>query len=160
MRTEPRAVTSRSYQRWRKMFKDNIKPDQIERKWHLVDAENKVLGRLASKVTEILRGKHRPYYSPQWDMGDHVVVVNAEKVLLTGKKDENKTYIRHSGYAGGLKEIPVDKLRKSQPEQLIIHAVKGMLPKNRLAGEVIKKLHVYAGPQHPHQAQQPDDLPV
>lgn len=134
------------------------KPSQIEREWYLVDAQGQILGRLASKIAKVLQGKHRPYYTPHWDMGDYVVVINAAEVWLTGRKEEQKTYFRHSGYPGGLKEENVAKLRERKPEELIRRAVRGMLPKNRLSKEMIKKLYLYAGDQHPHEAQKPKEL--
>lgn len=134
------------------------KPEEITRDWFFVDADGKILGRLASEVAKILRGKHQPYYTPHWDLGDHVIVVNAKKVILTGQKEDAKIYYRHSGYPGGLKQETAAKLRERKPEELIYRAVRGMLPKNRLSREVIKKLHVYAGSEHPHGAQQPRRL--
>lgn len=134
------------------------KPDDIERQWYVVDAEGQTLGRLATKIATILRGKHKPTYTPHLDTGDFVIVVNAEKVNLTGRKWEQKKYYRHSGYPGGLKEITYDKLVQRNPEFIIEKAVKGMIPHNKLGRQVIKKLKVYAGPEHPHQAQQPEKL--
>ncbi len=130
-------------------------PAEIERKWYLVDANGKVLGRLASQIAQILKGKGKSLYAPGIDAGDHVVVINADKVILTGNKEQKKMYYRHSGYPGGLKEIPYLKLKQSRPEEIIIHAVRGMLPHNRLGRAMIKKLHVYAGSEHPHAAQRP-----
>lgn len=127
-------------------------------KWIIVDAEGMVLGRLASQVAARIRGKHNPMYTPHADTGDWVIVINADKIVLTGKKWENKTYYRHSGYVGGIKSITAEKLREKKPEDLVYIAVKGMLPKNRLGRDLIKKLHVYAGDQHPHAAQQPEAL--
>ncbi|HHJ52245.1 MAG TPA: 50S ribosomal protein L13 [Caldithrix abyssi] len=128
------------------------------RRWYLVDAEGKTLGRVASQIAHILRGKHKPIYSPHQDAGDFVVVVNAEKVKLTGKKLEQKTYFRHSGYIGGVTVTPVALMLQRHPERVIEHAVKGMLPKNALGRKMFKKLKVYAGPEHPHKAQQPEVL--
>lgn len=142
------------------MLKTVPKPQEIEREWLLTDAEDRTLGRLSSKIAKILQGKHRPYYTPHWDMGDHVVVINAEKINLTGRKEEQKSYYRHSSYPGGLKKETAAKLRERKPEELILRAVKGMLPKNRLAKEMFKKLHVYAGTQHPHEAQKPKELVI
>lgn len=142
------------------MLKTVPKPQKIEREWLLTDAEDRTLGRLSSKIAKILQGKHRPYYTPHWDMGDHVVVINAEKINLTGRKEEQKSYYRHSSYPGGLKKETAAKLRERKPEELILRAVKGMLPKNRLAKEMFKKLHVYAGTQHPHEAQKPKELVI
>jgi len=131
------------------------KESLTEPKWWLVDAEGKVLGRLASEVANVLRGKNKPIFTPHVDTGDFVVVVNAEKVKLTGNKWSQKMYHRHSGYIGGLKSVSAEDLLRKKPEALIQHAVKGMLPKNRLGRKMIKKLKVYAGQEHPHEAQQP-----
>jgi len=127
-------------------------------KWYVIDAENAVLGRLATQVATHLRGKHNPAFTPHVDTGDWVVVINAEKVLLTGRKWDQKFYHRHSGYIGGLTSISARKLREKRPEDLIRFAVKGMLPKNRLGRKLVKKLKVYAGNEHPHTAQQPETL--
>ena len=134
------------------------KADDIERRWWVVDAEGRALGRLASEVAKILRGKHKPMYTPHLDTGDHVVVVNAEKVRLTGDKAEQKTYFRHSGWMGGEKEISFERLIRTYPERVIQLAVKGMLPKNNLGRQMGKKLRVYAGSEHPHESQQPEPL--
>ncbi len=134
------------------------KPQDIERKWYVVDATDQPLGRVASEVAKVLRGKHKPTFTPHMDTGDFVIVVNAEKVKLTGKKWDKKMYYRHTGYPGGLKEMNYDKLRAKAPEMIIELAVKGMLPKNTLGRAQLKKLKVYAGSEHPHQAQQPEDL--
>lgn len=128
------------------------------RKWYLVDATDRTLGRLASQVASRLRGKHQPNFTPHSDTGDFIVVINADKVKLTGRKWEHKTYYRHSGYMGGLKSITARKLREKRPEDLVRNAVWGMLPKNRLGRKLYKKLKVYAGPDHPHEAQQPQPL--
>ena len=136
------------------------KKDEITRKWYVVDADGQVLGRLASKLAAVLRGKHKPQYTPFLDMGDHIVVVNAEKIVLTGNKLENKVYYRHSGYPGGLKETTCKKLLETHPERVIMMAVKGMLPHNALGRAMLKKLRVYAGPDHEHQAQEPEPLTV
>jgi large subunit ribosomal protein L13 len=136
------------------------KATEIDRKWWVVDAEGKVLGRLASEVAQVLRGKHKPMFTPHLDTGDYVVVVNAEKVRLTGKKAEQKTYFRHSGYMGGDKHIPFERMLAEHPERVIELAVKGMLPKNNLGRLIRKKLKVYAGPEHPHEAQQPENLEI
>ncbi len=136
------------------------KKGEIVSKWYVVDAEGQVLGRLATKVATILRGKHKPQYTPFLDLGDHVVVVNAARVVLTGNKLENKVYHRHSGYPGGLKETTCRKLMETHPERVITMAVKGMLPHNALGRAMLKKLRVYAGPDHEHQAQQPEPLTV
>lgn len=130
-----------------------------ERKWYLIDAEDKVLGRLASQVATILRGKHKPSYSRHLDMGDHIIVVNADKIRITGRKMEKKRYTRYSGYPGGLSVETLDSVMASHPERVFIHAVKGMLPKNRLGRRMIKKLKVYSGSEHQHQAQKPEELP-
>jgi large subunit ribosomal protein L13 len=136
------------------------KVTEIQRRWHVVDAEGKVLGRLASEVAQILRGKHKPMYSPHLDVGDFVIVVNAEKVRLTGKKADNKTYFRHSGYMGGERLIPFREMQERHPERVIDLAVKGMLPKNNLGRLMRRKLKVYPGPDHPHVAQQPEVLEI
>ena len=127
-------------------------------KWYVVDAKDAVLGRLASAVAARLRGKHNPLFTPHADTGDWVVVINAEKITLTGRKWDNKVYYRHSGYIGGLKQITAKKLLEKNPEDLVRFAVKGMLPKNRLGRKLFKKLKVYAGDAHPHAAQQPESL--
>ncbi len=132
--------------------------DKIERKWYVVDAEGMVLGRLASEVARRLRGKHKPTFCTFMDNGDFVVVINAEKVRLTGKKWDDKIYYRHSGYMGGLKATTAREMREKKPEEIIRKAVKGMLPKNRLGRKQLKKLKVYAGGEHPHAAQQPEPL--
>lgn len=134
------------------------KPEQVERKWYLVDASDKTLGRLATKVADILRGKHKPSFTPHIDTGDFVIIINAEKIKLTGKKWDQKKYYRHSGYPGGIKETTYKDLVKKKPELIIEKAVKGMIPHNKLGRQVIKKLKVYAGSEHPHQAQQPEEL--
>jgi len=131
------------------------KKEDIHHKWFLIDAENKVLGRLASEVAMRLRGKNNPSFVPYADTGDFVVVVNAEKVVLTGKKMDQKIYYRHSGFVGGLKSITAKKLKEKRPEELLRQAVKGMLPKNSLGRKLNKKLKVYVGSAHPHEAQQP-----
>jgi large subunit ribosomal protein L13 len=131
------------------------KKDEITRGWSLIDAEGKVLGRLASEVAQKLRGKNNPQFVPFADTGDFVVVVNAEKILLTGRKLDQKVYYRHTGYIGGLKSITAKKLKEKRPEELIRRAVKGMLPKNSLGRKLNKKLKVYVGAKHPHEAQQP-----
>lgn len=134
------------------------KAAEIEREWYVVDAAGKTLGRLATRIATILRGKHKPLFSPHLDVGDYVIVVNAEKVVLTGRKREQKMYYRHSGYMGGLTEIPFERMIATFPERVIQRAVRGMLPHNRLGRAILKKLKVYAGPEHPHQAQQPKPL--
>lgn len=134
------------------------KIDVNRRKWHVVDAEGKVLGRLAVQLANLLRGRTKPIYTPHLDAGDFVVVVNAEKVVLTGKKETGKRYMTYSGWKGGEKYRTVAQVRARHPERLILHAVKGMLPKNRLASRLLTKLKVYKGPDHPHRAQQPEPL--
>jgi large subunit ribosomal protein L13 len=143
-----------------KKYTPSAKASDNPGKWYVVDADGAVLGRLASTVASHLRGKHNPYFTPHVDCGDWVVVINAEKVALTGRKWQQKTYYRHSGYIGGLKEITAEKLLEKKPEDLVRFAVKGMLPKNRLGRELFKKLKVYSGGQHPHEAQQPEALQV
>jgi large subunit ribosomal protein L13 len=125
------------------------------REWHVIDAEEAVLGRIASKAAKILMGKHKPTYTPFLDCGDHVIVVNAAKVKLTGNKEEQKLYRRHSGYPGGLTETQARKVRVSRPTRMVEEAVQGMLPKSKLGKQMYRKLQVYAGPKHPHQAQKP-----
>jgi large subunit ribosomal protein L13 len=132
----------------------------IQRRWWIVDAEGKVLGRLASRIAGILRGKHKPIFTPHLDTGDYVVVINAEKVRLTGSKAEQKTYFRHTGYMGGERFIPFRRMLEKHPERVIELAVKGMLPKNRLGRQMRRKLRVYAGPAHPHEGQQPQPLEI
>jgi len=134
------------------------KAEQIQRKWYIVDAEGKPLGRLASEVAKILRGKNKPTFTPHVDTGDHVIVLNAEKVLLTGKKLEQKMYRYHTGFPGGLKEIKYKHLMEKRPEKAIELAVKGMLPKNSLGRAMFRKLNVYKGTEHEHQAQKPEVL--
>lgn len=130
-----------------------LKAREIEPRWHVVDAEGRPLGRLASQVAALLRGKHRPTYTPHMDNGDFVVVVNASKVKVTGRKLEQKTYYHHSGYPGGLKETSLERMLERHPARVIEHAVKGMLPHNRLGRRLLRHLKVYAGPDHPHEAQ-------
>jgi large subunit ribosomal protein L13 len=127
----------------------------IERQWHLIDAEEAVLGRIASTAAKILMGKHKPTYTPFLDTGDHVIVVNAAKVRLTGNKEEQKLYRRHSGYPGGLTETQARKVRATRPTRMVEEAVQGMLPKSKLGKQMYRKLQVYAGPTHPHHAQKP-----
>lgn len=132
------------------------KPQEVERKWYVIDADGKNLGRLASEVASILRGKKKPTYTPHVDCGDYVIVINAEKVEVTGKKRQEKIYKRHTGYPGGLREISFEKLQAKKPTEIIEHAVKGMLPNGALGRQMYKKLHVYAGPEHNHAAQKPE----
>ena len=134
------------------------KSAEVERKWYVVDAEGKTLGRLASEIAMVLRGKRKPTYTPHVDCGDYVIVINAEKVEVTGKKRKEKIYKRHTGYPGGLREVTFEKLQARKPEEIIRHAVKGMLPDGRLGRQMFKKLKVYAGPQHEHAAQKPEEL--
>ena len=136
------------------------KESEIQRKWFVVDAEGQVLGRLATRVATILRGKHKTTFSPHLDVGDHVVVINAEKVQLTGRKLKNKQYRWHTGYIGGLKEVSAETMLRTHPDRVIEWAVEGMLPKNRLGRAMAKKLKVYRGAEHPHEAQQPQPLEV
>ena len=136
------------------------KKEEVTRDWFLVDADSKVLGRMATEIANILRGKKKPIYTPSVDTGDFVVVVNAEKIQLTGNKLADKMYHSHSGFPGGLKSITAGKLIEKKPEDLIRKAVKGMLPKNKLARHMLKKLKVYAGSAHPHEAQQPKTLDI
>lgn len=132
------------------------KPLEVERKWYLIDASGQTLGRLATEVATILRGKHKPTYTPHVDTGDYVIIINAEKIVLTGKKLDQKMYRRHSGYPGGLKEMTYRNLLNKRPERAIETAIKGMLPHNRLGRKMFTKLKVYKGSEHPHQAQQPE----
>lgn len=136
------------------------KKDTLDKnkKWYVVDAEDKILGRLATEIAVILRGKNKPTYSPHMDMGDHVIVINAEKIKVTGKKMTQKKYYRHTGYVGHLRETSLEEMLQKHPERVIYKAVKGMMPKNKLSRKMIKKLRVYAGSKHPHQAQQPEVL--
>ena len=132
----------------------------VDRKWYVVDAEGKTLGRLASEVASVLRGKNKPIYTPHVDCGDYVIVINAEKVEVTGKKRKEKIYKRHTGYPGGLREVTFEKLQARKPEEIIKHAVKGMLPDGKLGRQMFKKLKVYAGPAHAHAAQKPETLEI
>ncbi len=136
----------------------SAKPAEIEHRWYVVDATDQVLGRLATRLATVLRGKHKPIYTPHLDTGDHVLIVNAEKVHLTGKKASQKTYYRHTGYPGGLKATPIRRVLRDHPERVVEKAVWGMMPKGKLGRSMYKKLKVYAGPDHPHQAQQPQRI--
>jgi len=127
-----------------------LKAKDIRRGWHLLDAEGQILGRLSTKIATLLQGKNKTYYVPYLDCGDYVVVVNAKEILVTGRKEKAKIYYRHSGYPGGLREETLEKLRARKPEEIIIHAVRGMLPKNKLASQMIKKLFVFSGEEHPY----------
>lgn len=133
-------------------------PSDIERDWYVADASNRVVGRLASEIARVLRGKHKPTYTPHMDTGDHVVVVNADEVRFTGRKEQDKDYLNYSGYPGGDHTESPEEVREDRPEKIIKRAVKGMLPEGPLARKMFKKLRVYAGPEHPHEAQQPEPL--
>ncbi|MDX9786966.1 MAG: 50S ribosomal protein L13 [Desulfobacterales bacterium] len=143
-----------------KKYTYSAKDSDNQGKWLVVDAKDAVLGRLATAIASRLRGKHNPMYTPHADTGDSVIVVNAEKIVMTGRKLEQKNYYRHSGYMGGLKTITAKKLIEKRPEDVIRFAVKGMLPKNKLGRRLYKKLHVYAGENHPHTAQQPEAVTI
>ncbi len=136
------------------------KENEIERAWWIVDAEGHRLGRLATRLAHVLRGKHKPSFTPHLDVGDHIVVINAEKIVLSGKKADQKTYFRHSGYMGGEQHIPFKRMLERHPERVIELAVKGMLPKNTLGRHMRRKLKVYAGSEHPHQGQKPEPLKI
>jgi large subunit ribosomal protein L13 len=135
-------------------------PENRERDWLVVDASGQTLGRLATRIADTLRGKHKPEYTPHCDVGDFVVVINAEQIVVTGKKREEKLYYRHSGYPGGLRSRTFNEMMERRPEEIIRLAVKGMLPRNRLARQQLRKLKVYAGPDHPHAAQQPKPMEI
>ena len=130
----------------------------VEREWLLVDAAGQTVGRLASRVARVLRGKHKPSYTPHVDTGDYVVIVNADQVVFNGAKETDKVYLRHSGYPGGQKATTPERVRATHPERILEHAIKGMLPKTKLGRAMYRKLHVYAGPEHPHAAQQPKEF--
>ena len=136
------------------------KMSEVKKGWFVIDARNKILGRLATKVATILMGKNKPLFTPHLDVGDYVIVVNAQKVILSGKKQNTKTYYRYSGYPGGLKSVTFSKYLQEKPEELFIHAVKGMLPHNRLGRKMLSKLFVYRSDKHPHQAQKPEVLKI
>lgn len=136
------------------------KPQEVEKKWYILDAENKVLGRIATVIADKLRGKGKPIFAPHMDCGDFVIVINAEKIKLTGNKEEKKVYSKHSGYPGGYREIKAGRLLELKPTKLLEFAVKGMLPKNRLRNGLMKKLKLYAGTVHPHEAQKAETLEV
>lgn len=136
-------------------MKTTVAKKEENKQWYVVDANGLVLGRLAVKIANVLRGRHKPLYSPHVDSGDHVIVINAEKVAVTGKKETKKEYMFYSGYVNGEKYIKLSEFRKRKPEFIIKHAVEGMLPNNKLANEMLLKLHIYAGDKHPHEAQQP-----
>ena len=138
----------------------SAKPQEVKREWFVIDATDKVLGRLSAEVAHRLRGKHKPEFTPHVDTGDHIVIINADKIAVTGNKEEAKTYYSHSGFPGGIKQTNVRKLRETKPELIIEKAVKGMLPSNPLGRAVFKKLHVYAGAEHKHAAQEPKVLEI
>ncbi|RMF13776.1 MAG: 50S ribosomal protein L13 [Candidatus Dadabacteria bacterium] len=135
-----------------------IPPTAVERKWYVVDATDQTLGRLASRIAAVVRGKNKPEFAPHWDNGDFVVVINAEKVRLTGRKWQQKRYWRHTGYPGGIRSRTAEEMRDHKPEFLLQAAIRGMLPKNRLGRKLLKKVRIYAGPDHPHVAQNPEPL--
>ena len=136
------------------------KPDDIEQKWYVVDANGLVLGRLATKIAQILRGKHKPMWAPHMDCGDFIVVVNADKVRITGRKTLQKRYVHHSGYPGGLRQTPFARVMLDKPEYILRHAVRGMLPHNRLGRHMLKKLKIYTAAEHPHAAQKPEPMSI
>ena len=138
----------------------SIRVNEITRNWYIIDADGQILGRLASEVAQIIRGKKKPFFTPHMDMGDFVVIINAEKVKVTGNKEKDKTYFRHSGYPGGVTQINLRKVRQSFPERIITNAVKGMLPHNRLGRKLLTHLKVYSGEVHPHAAQQPQTITI
>ena len=138
----------------------SIKKSEISKEWWLADAEDQVLGRFASKIAQILRGKHKVNFSPHMDMGDFVIIINAEKIKVTGNKETDKTYFKHSGYPGGGSEISLAELRRSKPERILENAIKGMLPHNRLGRNILTHLKIYSGGEHPHSAQQPHLLEI
>ncbi len=138
----------------------SARPETVRRDWYVVDATGKTLGRLASEIARRLRGKHKPVYTPHVDTGDYIIVVNAEKIRVTGRKMTDKVYHWHTGYPGGIKSITLEKLLQKHPERVIERAVRGMLPRNPLGRAMFRKLKVYAGPEHPHQAQQPKPLDI
>ena len=135
-----------------------VKAGDIQRKWYVADADGKTLGRFASTVAKILRGKHKPIYSPHLDTGDHVIVVNAANIVVTGKKAQQKQYYHHSGYPGGLKSMSYGELMEKRPEKILEHAIRGMLPHNSLGRQMFRKLRIYAGPDHVHQSQKPEEI--
>lgn len=138
----------------------SLRADEINHNWFIIDAENQTLGRLASTVAQIIRGKNKPFFTPHMDMGDYVVVINAEKIKVSGNKEENKTYFRHSGYPGGITQIKLKQVRMDYPERIITNAVKGMLPHNRLGRKLLKHLKVYKGSTHPHSSQEPQSITI
>ena len=130
----------------------------VTKEWIVLDAKDQILGRFASTVAKILRGKHKPYFTPHADTGDYVIIINADKIKLTGNKEKDKTYIHHTGYPGGQRIVPFEKIKHNHPERILEKAIKGMLPKNRLGRAIFKNLHVYAGDSHPHEAQKPKNI--
>ena len=138
----------------------SLKESQIDKKWYLIDAEGKVLGRLATEIAKILRGKNKPVFTPYLDAGDNVVVINADKISLSGSKGNDKEYFRHSGYPGGIRFVNIKKYKVKKPEYILERAVKGMLPKNRIGRKIFKNLRVYAGTDHPHAAQKPETIEI
>ena len=142
------------------MITKTIKASEIQKDWYVADAEGKILGRFASEIAQILRGKHKPNFSPNMDMGDFVIVINADKVKVSGNKEKDKTYFRHSGYPGGTTFTDFNHMRRTYPERIIENAVKGMLPKNKLGRAIMKHLKIYAGSNHPHSAQEPKQLEI
>ena len=138
----------------------SIRLEEITRDWYLIDAQDQILGRLASRVAKILRGKNKPYFTPHMDMGDFVIIINAEKIKVTGNKEEDKNYFRHSGYPGALTKINLKQVREHHPEKIISNAVKGMLPHNRLGRKLLKHLKIYTSTVHPHNAQQPQIITI
>tara|TARA_S200000501_G_C20616542_1_gene652667 strand:- start:393 stop:821 length:429 start_codon:yes stop_codon:yes gene_type:complete len=138
----------------------SLKKSEINKKWWVADADGKTLGRFASEIAKILRGKHKVEFSPHLDMGDFVIVVNAEKIFLSGNKETSKKYFSHSGYPGSVKELSVEEMRNKKPENIVINAVKGMIPHNRLGRMILSHLKVYSGPEHPHHAQKPLELKI
>jgi len=138
----------------------SIRLEEITRDWYLIDAQDQILGRLASRVAKILRGKNKPYFTPHMDMGDFVIIINAEKIKVTGNKEEDKNYFRHSGYPGALTKINLKQVREHHPEKIISNAVKGMLPHNRLGRKLLKHLKIYTSAVHPHNAQQPQIITI
>ena len=142
------------------MKTEYIKEKELDKKWYLIDADNKTLGRLSSKVSQMLRGKNKVNFTPHMDMGDFVVIINADKIKLTGKKSDNKFYFKHTGFPGGAKKSSIKSIRESNPEFIIFNAVKGMLPHNKLGSKIIKHLKVYAGDAHPHLSQKPEKIEI
>ncbi len=136
------------------------KESQVEKKWYVVDAEDKILGRFSTEVAKILKGKHKPIYTPHVDTGDYVIIINAEKIKVTGKKASQKLYRHHTGFIGGLKEVSYKSMMEKHPERILQHAIKGMLPKNSLGRQMLKKLKVYVGPEHKNEAQMPEVLEI